>query len=94
MKESMWLHFFGFFQRGDLFCMYQASRIIAKFACWSFQLMDENDLVFYLNWLKDQIKITVSYIEYFLQFFVVIYVLFILYIYVIFYTCLNFDFIM
>uniref|UniRef100_A0A5K4F3X0 V-type proton ATPase subunit H n=2 Tax=Schistosoma mansoni TaxID=6183 RepID=A0A5K4F3X0_SCHMA len=57
-KESLWSHFFGFFQRGDPFCMYQASRIIAKFACWSSQLMEENDLIYYLNWLREQLTIT------------------------------------
>ncbi|VDP76053.1 unnamed protein product [Schistosoma mattheei] len=38
--------------------MYQASRIIAKFACWSSQLMEENDLIYYLNWLREQLTIT------------------------------------
>ncbi|VDQ02189.1 unnamed protein product [Trichobilharzia regenti] len=57
-KESLWSHFFGFFQRGDPFCMHQASRIIAKFACWSSQLMEENDLIYYLNWLREQLTIS------------------------------------
>ncbi|KAA0192419.1 Vacuolar ATP synthase subunit H [Fasciolopsis buskii] len=56
-KESLWSHFFSFFQRGDPFCMFQASRIIAKFACWSSQLMEEKDLMYFLNWLRDQLKV-------------------------------------
>ncbi|KER28360.1 hypothetical protein T265_04816 [Opisthorchis viverrini] len=37
--------------------MYQASRIVAKFACWSRQLMEEKELMYYLNWLRDQLLI-------------------------------------
>jgi len=37
----------------------QTSRIIAKLACWSKELMDVRDRQFYLNWLKDQLKIPV-----------------------------------
>ncbi|KAG5441024.1 V-type proton ATPase subunit H [Clonorchis sinensis] len=56
-REAIWPHFFSFFQRGDPFCMYQASRIVAKFACWSRQLMEEKELMYYLNWLRDQLLI-------------------------------------
>ncbi|KAA3677498.1 V-type H+-transporting ATPase subunit H [Paragonimus westermani] len=56
-KDALWSQFFTFFQRGDAFCTYQASRIIAKFACWSSQLMEEKELMHYLNWLRDQLKI-------------------------------------
>ena len=40
----------------------QTARIIAKLACWSKELMDRSDLKFYLTWLKDQFKNTVSYL--------------------------------
>lgn len=36
------------------------SRIIAKLACWSHELMEKTDLQFYLTWLKDQLKLSVS----------------------------------
>jgi len=39
----------------------QTSRIIAKLACWSKELMDVRDRQFYLNWLKDQLKVPVSF---------------------------------
>ncbi|CAL8073697.1 unnamed protein product [Calicophoron daubneyi] len=55
-EETLWSNFFGFFQRGDPYCMYQASRLIAEFACWSNELMPENDLTYYLNWLCEQLK--------------------------------------
>ena len=38
----------------------QTARIIAKLACWSRELMDRSDLKFYLTWLKDQLRNTVS----------------------------------
>lgn len=36
------------------------ARIIAKLACWSHDLMEKTDLQFYLTWLKDQLKLSVS----------------------------------
>jgi len=43
----------------------QTSRIIAKLACWSKELMDTRDRQFYLNWLKDQLKIPVNFMWWF-----------------------------
>jgi V-type H+-transporting ATPase subunit H len=57
-KESVWAPFFNMLLRPDAFTINQTSRIIAKMACWSSDLMEGNDLVFYLNWLKDQLKIS------------------------------------
>lgn len=37
----------------------QVSRIIAKLACWSPELMDGPDLMYYLTWLKDQLRLPV-----------------------------------
>jgi hypothetical protein len=36
-------------------------RIIAKIACWGKELMGLEDLKFYLNWLKDQLRLPVSF---------------------------------
>ncbi|KAF5401253.1 V-type proton ATPase subunit H [Paragonimus heterotremus] len=62
-KDALWSQFFTFFQRGDAFCTYQASRIIAKFACWSSQLMEEKELMHYLNWLRDQLKMPTNHYD-------------------------------
>lgn len=40
--------------------MNMTSRIIAKLACWSHDFMEKTDLQFYLTWLKDQLKLSVS----------------------------------
>lgn len=56
-KESVWRPFFDMLHRPDPYTINQASRIIAKIACWSKMQMEENDLVFYMNWIiKDQMK--------------------------------------
>jgi len=55
-KESVWQPFFHLLDRDDKFIVYQASRIIAKMACWSKDLMERKNLQSYLVWLKDQIK--------------------------------------
>ncbi|KAF6773654.1 hypothetical protein AHF37_07670 [Paragonimus kellicotti] len=62
-KDALWSQFFTFLQRGDAFCTYQASRIIAKFACWSSQLMEEKELMHYLNWLRDQLKMPTNHYD-------------------------------
>jgi V-type H+-transporting ATPase subunit H len=38
----------------------QTSRIIAKIACWGKELMGLDDLKFYMEWLKNQLRLTVS----------------------------------
>lgn len=56
-KESVFGPFLNMLNRPDTFTVNQTSRIIAKLACWSKELMDVRDRQFYLNWLKDQLKI-------------------------------------
>ncbi|KAJ9601335.1 hypothetical protein L9F63_000473 [Diploptera punctata] len=55
-RESVWGPFLNLLNRQDGFIMNMTSRIIAKIACWSQELMDRSDLQFYLTWLKDQLK--------------------------------------
>ncbi|XP_060563453.1 V-type proton ATPase subunit H-like [Ruditapes philippinarum] len=56
-KESVWSPFLHLLDRQDRFIVNQTSRIIAKIACWGKDLMETSDLKFYLNWLKDQLKL-------------------------------------
>uniref|UniRef100_A0A915HW46 V-type proton ATPase subunit H n=1 Tax=Romanomermis culicivorax TaxID=13658 RepID=A0A915HW46_ROMCU len=56
-KQSVWEPFILMLGRNDGFVLNQVSRIIAKLACWSQELMDGPDLMYYLNWLKDQLRI-------------------------------------
>ncbi|XP_033228927.1 V-type proton ATPase subunit H [Belonocnema kinseyi] len=55
-RESVWGPFLNLLNRPDGFIMNMTSRIIAKLACWSHELMEKTDLQFYLTWLKDQLK--------------------------------------
>ena len=59
-RESVWGPFLNLLNRPDGFIMNMTSRIIAKIACWSQEMMDRSDLQFYLTWLKDQLKQNVS----------------------------------
>lgn len=59
-RESIWGPFLNLLNRQDGFIMNMTSRIIAKLACWSHDLMEKTDLQFYLTWLKDQLKLSVS----------------------------------
>lgn len=59
-RESVWGPFLNLLNRQDGFIMNMTSRIIAKLACWSHDLMEKTDLQFYLTWLKDQLKLSVS----------------------------------
>ncbi|KAL4218423.1 V-type proton ATPase subunit H [Mactra antiquata] len=56
-KESVWTPFLHLLDRNDRFIVNQTSRIVAKIACWSKDLMETTDLKFYLNWLKDQLML-------------------------------------
>lgn len=56
-KESVWAPFLHLLNRNDRFIVNQTSRIIAKIACWSKEPMGTEDLKFYLNWLKDQLRL-------------------------------------
>lgn len=59
-RESVWSPFLNLLNRQDGFIMNMTSRIIAKLACWSHAQMESADLHFYLTWLKDQLKLSVS----------------------------------
>ena len=56
----MWGPFLNLLNRPNGFIMNMTSKIIAKIACWSQELMDRSDLQFYLTWLKDQLKQNVT----------------------------------
>lgn len=56
-RESVFSPFLNMLNRPDSFTINQTSRIIAKLACWSKDLMDSRDRHYYLNWLKEQLKI-------------------------------------
>nr|CAD7399335.1 unnamed protein product [Timema poppensis] len=62
-RESVWGPFLNLLNRPDGFIMNMTSKIIAKIACWSQELMDRSDLHFYLTWLKDQLKQNDALIE-------------------------------
>lgn len=57
MKESVWTPFIHLLNRNDRFIVNQTSRIIAKIACWSKELMGLDDLRFYMDWLKNQLRL-------------------------------------
>ncbi|KAK2719998.1 hypothetical protein QYM36_004041 [Artemia franciscana] len=54
-KEAVWAPFLNCLNRLDGFIVNMASRIIAKFICWSTERMEGSDLHFYLSFLRDQI---------------------------------------
>jgi len=55
-KESVWAHFLNLLNRPDGFIQNMTSRVVAKMACWSPELMSGSDLQYYLTWLKDQLR--------------------------------------
>ena len=55
-NESVWTQLLTMLNRPVGFIMNMTSRVIAKMACWSRELMTGSDLQFYLTWLKDQLK--------------------------------------
>ena len=59
-KETVWVYLLNLLNRPVGFIMNMTSRIIAKVACWSQDLMTGSDLQFYLTWLKDQLRAPVS----------------------------------
>ena len=59
-KESAWAQLLTLLNRPGNFIMNMTARVIAKIACWSKNLMDGDDLQFYLTWLKEQLKMPVS----------------------------------
>lgn len=68
-KESVWGPFLNLLNRQDGFIVNMSSRILAKLACWGHEQMPKADLHFYLQWLKDQLTIKVSWIDLSFQFF-------------------------
>ena len=56
--ESVWMQLLNLLNRPVNFIMNMTSRVIAKMACWSRDLMTGADLQFYLTWLKDQLRAT------------------------------------
>lgn len=60
-KESVWGPFLNLLNRQDGFIVNMSSRILAKLACWSHEQMPKSDLHFYLQWLKDQLTLNVSF---------------------------------
>lgn len=56
-KEPVCGLFLNLLNGSDGFIINMSSRIIAKIACWSPELIDEPDLKFYLTWLRDQLTI-------------------------------------
>lgn len=64
-KETVWGPFLSLLNRSDGFIIHMTSRIIAKLACWGNDQMPKSDLNFYLQWLKDQLTLSVSKIAHF-----------------------------
>lgn len=62
-KESVWGPFLNLLNRQDGFVVNMSARILAKLACWGRELMPKSDLNFYLQLLKDQLTINVSFSE-------------------------------
>ncbi|XP_077966208.1 V-type proton ATPase subunit H-like isoform X2 [Styela clava] len=59
-RSSPWDGFINLLNRQDKFIVHQASRIIAKLACWGRDNMNKKDLTFYLNWIKHQLSSEVT----------------------------------
>lgn len=59
-KETVWGPFLSLLNRSDGFIIHMTSRIIAKLACWGQDQIPKSDLNFYLQWLKDQLTVSVS----------------------------------
>ncbi|XP_074656304.1 V-type proton ATPase subunit H-like [Tubulanus polymorphus] len=56
-RDSVWGPFLNMLNRPDGFIVNQTGRIIAKIACWGKDPMEGSDLIYYLTWLKDQMRI-------------------------------------
>lgn len=82
-STNIWQPFLNLLNRQDEFVQHMTARIIAKLACWHPELMDKSDLHFYLSWLKDQLKMNVSWYNFFLRSLKLFYQLYFL--------CMDFD---
>lgn len=60
-KENVWSPFLNLLNRNNGFIVNMASRILAKLACWTPVQMPKADLTFYLQFLKDQLTLNVSW---------------------------------
>lgn len=58
---NAWQPFLNLLNRQDEFIQHMTARIIAKLACWHTSVMEKSDLLFYLSWLMDQLKLNVSH---------------------------------
>lgn len=54
-NEPVCGNFLNLLNAADGFINNMAARIIAKFACYSTDLINQTDLHFYLNWTKEQL---------------------------------------
>nr|APA34014.1 seminal fluid protein [Nilaparvata lugens] len=55
-KEPICGMFINLLNCSDPFISNMSARIMAKIACWGSHRMEDNDLVFYLGWLKEELK--------------------------------------
>lgn len=58
-NEPVCGNFLNLLNAADGFINNMSARIIAKFACYSTELINQTDLQFYLNWIKEQLLSTV-----------------------------------
>jgi len=55
-KRTIWSWFMGILTRQDNFIVNQMSSIFAKLACFGTTLMEDKELSYYFNFLKDELK--------------------------------------
>lgn len=65
-NEPVCGNFLNLLNAADGFINNMSARIIAKFACYSTDLLNQTDLQFYLNWTKEQLLSTVRSYYFFL----------------------------
>jgi len=54
-KEVVWRAFLNLLNRDDGFIVNMSSRVLAKLACWGNKQMPDDDLKYYLQFLRDQL---------------------------------------
>jgi len=59
-KEVVWRAFLNLLNRDDGFIVNMSSRVLAKLACWGNKQMPDDDLKYYLQFLRDQLTSHVS----------------------------------
>lgn len=60
-NEPVCGNFLNLLNAADGFINNMSARIIAKFACYSSDLINQTDLQFYLNWIKEQLLSAVRF---------------------------------